>query len=448
VTNHIKPKYIDLNDSYIDGQIDFRTAEPIDDDGKNRLPMEFRDTQVTGLRIRLGKRRHAWSFFHEWSDHGERKYSNTPLGSYHRGDVAPGAVMGGRTGPSLTRGGIYIGAEKSLIRADDHMSVEAARDRAKVMTAHVITGSLPPSKNTGVKFGEAFEAYMVYLEAKAASKGKPPRWARNVRYLANQMILPQWKNWTLAEMSERPDALADWHESMVKKHKAVSANHAARIVRAVYRRRAKRDLTISKVNLPTAAIDFAPQRRRAKGEGGMAPADFPGWFKMWGVLPPIRRSYHLTNLLIGARPGELAQTKWGDIDETDNTLMIGGGNLKTGNYVSVPLTPEIREAIAIVGERGDDDAFIWPGCSQASRDELSATGMDLRRTYKTIATGLCKVAPDVSEYLMGHAPDGIGPRYILRWVIQNAENFKEAQGKISATVMRLLRAATTEKWAA
>lgn len=437
MTNYVKPKYADLHDGLVDAAIDFQEG----------ASLELRDTRVKGLRIRLGKHRHAWTFYHEWSDHGTRRYSNTPLGFFDRGHITPGAVVGGRgKGPVTTKFGDYIGPEKALRRAADHVSVDAARDKAKVMAAKAITGTLPPSKNKGVKFKEAFEAYMAHLEAKAAASGKPARWAKNVRYLADQLILPQWETWTLAEMSERPDVVADWHTAMVRKHKAVSANHAARIVRAVYRKRAKRDLTISKVNLPTAAVDFAPQRRRKKGEGGMAPTDFPAWFEAWQKLPPIRRSYHLTNLLTGARPGELARTKWGDMDA--DTLMIGGGNLKTGNYVSVPLTPEIREAIAIAGERGDDDAPIWPGCSQASRDELSATGMDLRRTYKTVATGLCKVAPDVSEYLMGHAPDGIGPRYLLRWVLSNAEAFKEAQGKISATMMQLLHAATTERRAA
>lgn len=92
--------------------------------------------------------------------------------------------------------------------------------------------------------------------------------------------------------------------------------------------------------------------------------------------------------------------------------------------------------------------MIWPGCSQASRDELPATGMDLRRTYKTIATVTCRVDPQVSEYLMGHAPTGIGPGYILRWVMEKAETFKADQAKISAAMMALLRAAETEHRAA
>ena len=425
-----KPKYTDLTDSGIDSAIDFLEGEP----------WELRDTRVTGLRLRLGKIKHAWQFYHERSDHGKRVVTCKPLGYYDRGGITPGAVVGGRnTGPVTTKFGDYIGAEKMLQRADDHISVEAARDKAKLETAHAITGTLPEGKRAGVKFAEAFDGYVSYLEALAAKRGKPPRWAKNVRYLGKQIMLPKWANWTLAEMSERPDAVADWHAEQVKLVGATSANHCTRIIRAMYNKRAKRDLRLNKVNVPTAAVDHAVERREKKG---MKPEQFPAWLAAWEKLKPVRRSYHLTCLLTGARPGELARTKWGDLDA--DTLTIGGGNLKAGNTVPSPLTPEIRAAIAIVGERGDADALIWEGCSQASRDNLPATGNDLRRTYKTVATGTCRIPDDVSAYLMGHVPEGMSQKYLLRWALSSADAVKEAQTKISATMMQLLHAATSE----
>ena len=175
----------------------------------------------------------------------------------------------------------------------------------------------------------------------------------------------------------------------------------------------------------------------------MKPEQFPAWLAAWQKLRPVRRSYHLTCLLTGARPGELARTKWGDLDA--DTLTIGGGNLKAGNTVPSPLTPEIRAAIAIVGERGDADALIWEGCSQASRDDLPATGNDLRRTYKTIATGTCRIPDDVSAYLMGHVPEGMSQKYLLRWALSSADAVKEAQARISATMMQLLHAAERKR---
>jgi hypothetical protein len=71
---------------------------------------------------------------------------------------------------------------------------------------------------------------------------------------------------------------------------------------------------------------------------------------------------------------------------------------------------------------------------------LPAAGNDLRRTYKTIATETCRIPDDVSAYFIGHVPEGMSQKYLLRWALSSADAIKEAQAKISATVMRLLHA--------
>ncbi len=114
------------------------------------------------------------------------------------------------------------------------------------------------------------------------------------------------------------------------------------------------------------------------------------------------------------------------------------------NTVTVPLTPAIRDAIKLVGERGHDDAFIWPGCTQASRDDLPATGMALRRTFKTTAAGI-GIDPDVSKFLMGHAFENVSQRYIIRWVMKNGDVIVEAQHRISETMMAYLHGQVPEK---
>ncbi len=399
----------DLHDGLVDALIDFAEGKP----------MLLRDGEIKGLQLRLGKVRHQWQFYNERSDHGKRIYTCVPLGHYDRGGRSTVVTGGCDKGPVVTRFGEYIGPQPTLQRAEDHVDVAAARDKARNEAAKAITGTLPVGKRDSVKLGEAFEDYCLYLEARAASRGKPPRWAKNVRHLGNQMILPQWKNWSLVEMSERPDAFADWHAENRQapwrdQREPCRPNCSGAVSKA-----GKGDLRLSKVNLPTAAVDFAVERREKKG---MAPAAFPAWFKAWKELRPIRRSFHLTNLLVGARPGELARTKWGDLDA--ETITVGGGNLKAGNSVPVPLTPEIRKAIAILGERGDADALIWEGCSQASRDDLPATGNDLRRTYKSVATSVCGVPDDVSAFLMGHMPEGMSQKYLLRWALSSGDAYR------------------------
>jgi integrase len=410
----VKKKTYALHDGYIDSVIDFQEGAPI----------LLRDATVKGLQLRLGKRRHAWQFYHERRDHGVRLFACKALGFFDRGRKVAALLSSSQF------------AEPALHRSPDHMGVNDARDAARVLAGKIIEGTAPASKRAGVKFEEAFEDYVDYLERKAAPK--PARWARNVKQLGSQLLLPKWTGWTLAEMSDRPDAVADWHRDAVKLAGPTSANHAARIMRALYKRRAKRDLALSKVNIPTAAVEMHTERGEQKG---MAAKDFPAWFAAWHQLEsPTRRAFHMVNLLTGARPGELARTRWQDHDPEAETLTIG--DAKAGNDIPVPLTPAIQDALKLAGDAAPDHKpadLIFPGCAQVGhREKLPTRGHALRRTFKTIATAHCKVPDDVSAFLLGHVPEGMSQKYLLRWALSSGPAIREAQQKISCEMLRLL----------
>ena len=416
----MEKKTYTLNDGYIDAVIDFQEGEPL----------LLRDATVKGLQLRIGKRRHTWEFYSERRDHGERRYTCKALGHYDRGFRA-GYVSGGR-GPSMA-GEVYIGPQPALQRLPDHVDVETARNKARAWAVKAIEGTLPVGKREGVKFADAFADYVDYLERKAASKGKAPRWAKNVRQLGAQLLLPKWGTWSLTEMSERPDAVADWHRDAVKLAGPTSANHAARVIRALYKRRAKRDLRLSKVNIPTAAVEMHTERGEQKG---MAAKDFPAWFKAWQAIEsPVRRAYHMVDLLTGARPGELARCRWQDL--SDDALTIG--DAKAGNDIVIPLTPAIRGALALA-PKGKPEDSIFPGCAQVGHREpgLPASCHALRRTFKTIAQNESGVSEEVSAYLLGHQPEGMSQKYLLKWAMRNGTAIKEGQQKISRTMVRLL----------
>jgi integrase len=404
-------------------------------------PILLRDRQVKGLQLRIGKRRLAWQFEHERSDHGKRVYTCKALGYFDRGFNFSGRVE----------------------RAAWHVTTDAAREAATVIAGKVLGGTAPATKRAGVKFAEAFEDYCRYLEHKAAENGKPARWAYNVRHLGKTILLPKWATWTLSEMSERPDAVADWHREAVRKFGATSANHAARIVRAMYKRRAGLDRTLNVAFLPTSGVRLAKVKREQKG---MAAADLPEWFVAWQKIDnATRRGYHLANLLTGARPGELARTRWRDFDAKAHVLTIG--DAKAGNTIEIPTTPEIESAIKLaandstivykshgrrfvhkkaVSRRPDD--FIFPGCQQIqhrNRRELPVRGHALRRTYKTIATDHCSVPDDISAALLGHVPEGMSQKYLIRWARMSGPAIVKAQLNISRTIMSLLKAGRSKK---
>jgi integrase len=162
----------------------------------------------------------------------------------------------------------------------------------------------------------------------------------------------------------------------------------------------------------------------------------------------------MVNLLTGARPGELSRTCWQDIDPEAGTLTIG--DAKAGNDIPVPLAPAIRDALKLAADAGPDHKpgdLIFPGCAQVGhRDDwtprdreekrqkvkLPARGHALRRTYKTIAMAHCKVPDDVSAFLLGHVPEGMSQKYLLRWALSSGPAIREAQAKISREMVRLL----------
>ena len=419
-----------LSDSYIDTIWDQLRDKP------DAFPILIRDTETKGFQIRVGRRRLAWQFEAERSDHGKRIYTCKALGFFDPG----------------------LHAGQTIHRKSWHVDCDAARKAATIIAGQVLQGTAPAAKRAGVKFADAFAEYVGYLEHKAREQGKPARWAYNVQALGNKIMMPQWATWTLGEMGERPDAVADWHKSTVKRHGATSANHCARIIRAMYRRRAGLDRTLNVAFLPTSGVQLAKEKGEQKC---MMAAGFPAWFAAWFRIPnATRRGYHLTGLLTGARPGELARTRWRDFDAKAHILTIG--DAKAGNTIEIPTTPEIEAAIKLAATnskiiykshgrefvhaktvRRNPDDFIFAGCQfiQArNRSELPTMGHALRRTYKTVATDHCGVPDDISAALLGHVPEGMSQKYLIRWARMSGPAIIEAQRKISKTIMALLKA--------
>ena len=91
---------------------------------------------------------------------------------------------------------------------------------------------------------------------------------------------------------------------------------------------------------------------------------FPEWFSAWNKIDnPVRKAFHLAELLTGARPGELARLRYGDIDTENNVLVIA---TKAKDEHEVPLTAEITAAIDMAGPRRVADALVFPGCDNIS----------------------------------------------------------------------------------
>jgi hypothetical protein len=128
------------------------------------------------------------------------------------------------------------------------LSVPAARIEALKEAATFASGAVVVSKK-----GRHDVCNGLCATKKATDKGKPDRWPYSVEKLG-KIILPTFGHWTLVEMSQRPDIVSDWHAEH-HKQTPVSADHCVRIIRAIYRREARRDRSLPAV-LPTSAIEF------------------------------------------------------------------------------------------------------------------------------------------------------------------------------------------------
>ena len=298
------------------------------------------------------------------------------------------------------------------------MDYKAACDAATVERAGVIRGAPSVNPEGGPTFAQAFdggyeiaegkrsvkiEGYLQHLERRAKEAGKPPRWAEKVRSLGKVYMVPRWGNWRLVEMSETPNLVAEWCKDIKS---ATSANHISRVMRAMWRRVAKRDPNLKFDNYPTRAYEKRKERSLRKG---MATANFRAWYQVVIALPsPVRRAYHLCNLLTGARPGELARTTWEGNSPDSDTLDLG--EIKTRSY-TVHTTPEIRACLKMAADAKPNHKpsdLIFPGCeSNADRDQLPMRGHALRRTYRTFAHSV-GVHDEIGDWLLGDAPPAFG----------------------------------------
>jgi integrase len=341
------------------------------------------------------------------------------------------------------------------------MDVEQARKEALIFAGALAAGTAAPGKRAAMPFRRAFESYLEHLKAQAEKKGKPPRWYLNAKKLYETHIKPQWDGWTLAEMSANPRAVKTWHTTLAKTI-PTSADHCARLIRACYREEARLDRTLPAA-LPTSGIKFG------KVKVSQAVLDFPdfaAWRAAWDKLEnPVHKSYHLTALLCGARPGELAILKHSDIDVGNRMLIFR--NAKAGLDISVPMTKEIAAALKIAVEappqvivmkkmrgmkRGARRVverkklhqeitapdFVFPGARQAGhRSGLPVSGNALRHTFRSVAVSL-EVSEMLISFLMGHALEGVSAKYTNELMIANSQALREAQERISKRIVSLL----------
>lgn len=375
------------------------------------------DSRVRGLRLRVGRNKASWSYFQQHQVNGKRSTTSVTLGAVESG-----------------------------------MGLIDARKAALMLAGRNAAGRLKPGRRDAVKFAAAFAEYVLYLESKAARRGKAAVWAGSVRKLGRLFLLPEFQNWPLADLSGSPAIVRDWHRKVTKDNGPVQANRAAQVLRAVYRHAAKLARPALPPALPTSAVLFNIEQPAEKGVD-----DFAAWAAAWRRIPsPVRRGFHLAQLLLGMRGGECAALRWSDIDCKARAVILRnpkGPSARPDVFLpmSVPIVHALRlarpEGVLQAGgstpsegaeqpDRSAPSGLVFPGCAfNAYRDGLPAHGHALRHAFRSVckAIGIDDV---LAKLLMAHSLGGVNENYLSRGMLRGP--LREAQRRISADIMKRL----------
>lgn len=178
----------------------------------------------------------------------------------------------------------------------------------------------------------------------------------------------------------------------------------------------------------------------------------PAWFEAMGHLSNSTTSAYLQILLLtGARPGEILELRWEDIDLRWRTLSIR--DKVEGDRV-IPLTPHTQRLIAALpnkgpyvfassGERSEDKKpMVKPNvahskaCARVGLPHITLHG--LRRSFKSLTEWL-DIPAGVVAQIMGHKPSAtaekhytVRPLDLLRVHHERIESWILEQGKVKA----------------
>ena len=359
------------------------------------------DTDVLGLRIRIGKFRHTWSFFQEHSIHGKRSSTFRRLGFFPQ------------------------------------MLCSDARKQGLIVAGSNAAGHIQPGRRQALKFEQALATYVGQCRARSARKGKLALWATTVARWGTKYLLPEFGRWPLSDLSNNPAHVAAFHERITRDHGPVIANRLAAVITSVFKNASRLDRSLPPA-MPTSAVVYNTERPR---EVGIAFRDFPRWLEAWRRIEnPVRRAYHLASLLLGARPTELGRVEWRDINTRARSLTFR--NAKAGADVIVPLSIAIVRAFKMARDHAEPGAgpndLVFPQCIfNLYRDKLPVHSHGLRHVYRSVATdlGMNEVA---IRLLMGHSLRGVSQDYISQMMMQSGPSLRQTQRLISRRIVSLL----------
>jgi hypothetical protein len=347
------------------------------------------------------------------------------------------------------------------------MTTSEARKRAADAIAGVKTKRhVPVARRTGPTLRAAWEAYR--RSRSRGDKTLKPGTIENYKD-AIERSLASWLDTPLRELSEKPHVVKARFEEIIveaRTRRALPKRGQANepglarargvmvVLRAVYNwSKVKLDESLPERE-PTRMCDLDPLKRR---QTAMSARELAGWGAQLGKIGsrvdkqgqqrgnPIRREYHLINLLTGARQDALSKARWEHLDLQRLVLAIPEDKVRP---IDIPLSWAIVRALKRVRDAGrvlyPDSPWIFPAESDKGhiaewdevRVQLSHFGNDLRQTYITLSQEAD--VPDIDmKFLVGHALPGVTGGYRNRTKVSEAA-LRQKQEWLSRYLIRHL----------
>jgi integrase len=308
--------------------------------------------------------------------------------------------------------------------AAGYLTKRRAEDWLRSTLEQARRGTLPGSVSTGATFADAAAEFLRHTEH---DRGCKPSTLRDYRSNLEAHLLPAFGDQPLKAVT--PGVIDAWRASLPGLSPRTK-NKLLVVMHGVFRRAQHVwDLPAN----PAASVE--KYRQRSSGDIDVfSPEEVMALVRAAGSEQDS--AIFLTAAFTGLRRGELLALRWRDVDFTGSAVRVrtsyAAGELttpKSGKVRSVPLAPEVANALARLGQRPhwtSDDDLVFPGeaggyldGSALRRRYASALGRaglrqlrfhDLRHTFGTRMIAKADIRR-VQEW-MGHADVQTTMRYL------------------------------------
>jgi integrase len=142
-----------------------------------------------------------------------------------------------------------------------------------------------------------------------------------------------------------------------------------------------------------------PRRRRA-----LSAKDLPAWNAQRLALSPVRREFHLLNLLTGSRQEQLRTLLWSDVDFDAGTVHFPKPKGGTSRAYTIPMSTAMRDCLMrardagrMLNERAARERRAAAKAAEAAMAQRRALEEEERRTQQQAAADAAALAAAAEE---------------------------------------------------